>query len=106
MRQDSRPVAVDELERKPGGQKEQAIIELARQAYSGAKGYRGGANGDGTEFELRSSFMFSAILHPHLGVQDSHARMIILNLNPLDRSKATAQPLIKEEWDVQRSCAR
>ena len=97
LRQDSRPVAVDEFERKPGGQKEQAIIELARQAYSGAKGYRGGANGDGTEFELRSSFMFSAILHPHLGVQD-RTRMIILNLNPLDRSKATAQPLIKEEW--------
>lgn len=97
LRQDSRPVAVDEFERKPGGQKEQAIIELARQAYSGAKGYRGGANGEGTEFELRSSFMFSAILHPHLGVQD-RTRMIILNLNPLDRSKATAQPLIKEEW--------
>lgn len=97
IRQDSRPVAVDEFERKPGGQKEQAIIELARQAYSGAKGYRGGANGEGTEFELRSSFMFSAILHPHLGVQD-RTRMIILNLNPLDRSKATTQPLIKEEW--------
>lgn len=97
IRQDSRPVAVDEFERKAGGQKEQAIVELARQAYSGAKGYRGGANGDGTEFELRSSFMFSAILHPHLGVQD-RTRMIILNLNPLDRSSVTAQPLIKEEW--------
>ncbi len=97
IRQDSRPVAVDEFERKPGGHKEQAIIELARQAYSGAKGYRGGSNGEGTEFELRSSFMFSAILHPHLGVQD-RTRMIILNLNPLDRSKATTQPLIKEEW--------
>lgn len=97
IRQDSRPVAVDEFERKPGGQKEQAIIELARQAYSGAKGYRGGANGDGTEFELRSSFMFSAILHPHLGVQD-RTRMIILNLNPLDRNGASRQPVIKEEW--------
>lgn len=96
IRQDSRPVAVDEFERKAGGQKEQAIIELARQAYSGAKGYRGGANGDGTEFELRSSFMFSAILHPHLGVQD-RTRMIILNLNPLDKDNATP-PLIKEEW--------
>jgi hypothetical protein len=97
IRQDSRPVAVDEFERKAGGTKEQAIVELARQAYSGAKGYRGGANGDGTEFELRSSFMFSAILHPHLGVQD-RTRMVILNLNPLDKNGASEQPIIKEEW--------
>lgn len=97
IRQDSRPVAVDEFERKAQGQKEQAIIELARQSYSGAKGYRGGANGDGTEFELRSSFIFSAILHPHLGVQD-RTRMIILNLNALDKDANATQPLIKEEW--------
>ncbi|KQR30144.1 hypothetical protein ASF91_15110 [Rhizobium sp. Leaf155] len=97
IRQDSRPVAVDEFERKANGQKEQSIIELARQSYSGAKGYRGGANGDGTEFELRSSFIFSAILHPHLGVQD-RTRMIILNLNALDKDGNAKQPLIQEEW--------
>jgi hypothetical protein len=97
LRQDSRPVAVDEFERKANSNKESAIIELARQSYSGAKGYRGGANGDGTEFELRSSFIFSAILHPHLGVQD-RTRMIILNLNALDKDGNAQQPLIKEEW--------
>lgn len=96
IRQDSRPVAVDEFERKANSGKEGAIIELARQAYSGAKGYRGGANGDGTEFELRSPFVFSAILHPHLGVQD-RTRMIILNLNPLSKSGAVP-PVIKIEW--------
>lgn len=97
IRQDSRPVAVDEFERTANGAKQSAIIELARQSYSGAKGYRGGANGDGTEFELRSSFIFSAILHPHLGVQD-RTRMIILNLNALDKDANAKQPLIKEEW--------
>lgn len=94
--QDSRPIAVDEFERRANSSKEQFIIELARQSYSGAKGYRGGANGEGTEFEIRSPFMFSAILHPHLGVQD-RTRMIILNLNPLDKAGAVP-PVIREEW--------
>lgn len=94
---DSRPIAVDEFERKANSFKEQAIIELARQSYSGAKGYRGGANGEGTEFQLRSPFMFSAILPPAMGVQD-RTRMIILNLNPLDKRKACRQPVIHEEW--------
>src|SRR5690606_22632710 len=51
LKQDSRPVAVDEFERKAHSSKEGQIVELARQSYSGAKGYRGGANGEGTEFE-------------------------------------------------------
>ncbi|CDZ67645.1 Putative nucleoside-triphosphatase [Neorhizobium galegae bv. orientalis] len=95
IRQDSRPVAVDEFERKANSTKETPIVELARQSYSGAKGYRGGANGEGTEFELRSSFMFSAIMPPVLGVQD-RTRMIILNLKALDKSRTTAQPVISD----------
>lgn len=95
LKQDSRPVAVDEFERKAHSSKEGQIVELARQSYSGAKGYRGGANGEGTEFELRSSFMFSAIMPPVLGVQD-RTRMIILNLNALDKKKTTTQPVISD----------
>ncbi|MDW5313738.1 hypothetical protein [Rhizobium sp. PL01] len=95
IKQDSRPVAVDEFERKANSNKEQPIVELARQSYSGAKGYRGGANGDGTEFELRSSFMFSAIMPPVLGVQD-RTRMIILNLKALDKSRTTERPIIPD----------
>lgn len=82
--QDSRPVAVDEFEAKANSAKEQTIIELARQAYSGAKLYRGGSNHEGIEFELRSSFLFSAINPPPLGVQDK-TRMAILNLRKLDK---------------------
>ncbi len=94
--QDSRPVAVDEFEAKANSLKEQGIIELARQSYSGAKLYRGGANHEGVEFELRSSFMFSAIIHPPLTHQDK-TRMAILNLNKLDR-KHGREVVIKDEW--------
>jgi len=92
--QDSRPVAVDEFEAKAGSSKEQSIIELARQAYSGAKLYRGGANHEGVEFELRSSFLFSAINPPPLGVQD-RTRMAILNLKRLDKGAGT-YPVISD----------
>jgi hypothetical protein len=94
--QDSRPVAVDELERKANSYKEQSIIELARQSYSGAKLYRGGSNHEGVEFELRSSFIFSAIIHPPLEHQD-RTRMAILNLDKLDKTHGR-QPIIKEEY--------
>lgn len=92
--QDSRPVAVDEFEAKANSSKEQTIIELARQAYSGAKLYRGGSNHEGIEFELRSSFMFSAINPPPLGVQDK-TRMAILNLRKLDKGHGR-QPTISD----------
>ena len=91
---DSRPVAVDEFEAKANSQKEQSIIELARQAYSGAKLFRGGANHEGVEFELRSSFLFSAILPPPMGVQDK-TRMAILNLHKLDK-KHGKHPVISD----------
>lgn len=95
IKQDSRPVLVDEFEAKARGEKEQSIIELARQAYSGAKLYRGGQNHDGVEFELRCSFAFSAIIPPPLSVQD-RSRMAILNLKPLSND-GSAEPVIKEE---------
>src|SRR3546814_12076676 len=40
--------------------------------------------------------MFSAIMPPVLGVQD-RTRMIILNLNTLDKTKATTQPVISDQ---------
>lgn len=95
IKQDSRPVLVDEFEAKARGEKEQSIIELARQAYSGAKLYRGGQNHDGVEFELRCSFGFSAIIPPPLTVQD-RSRMAILSLKPL-ANDGSAEPVIREE---------
>lgn len=92
---DSRPIAVDEFERKAGGAKETAIIEIARQAYSGDKGYRGGSDGASSEFQLNSAFFFSAILTPHLEQQDK-TRMAIMQLNPLKEHGST--PVVQDFW--------
>ncbi|WP_062222231.1 hypothetical protein [Aureimonas sp. D3] len=86
VKQDSLPVTVDELENKPGSTKATAVIELARLAASGARLYRGGADHEGVDFQARSSFLFSAINPPPLGVQDK-SRMAILNLSRLDANK-------------------
>jgi len=96
IKHDSRPVMIDELEAKARGDKEQAIIEIARQSYSGAELYRGGQNHDGVEFALRCSFAFSAIIPPVLTVQD-RSRMAILNLRPL-AGGTEKEPVIGAEW--------
>ena len=92
---DSRPIAVDEFERKAMHGKETAIIEIARQAYSGDKGYRGGSDGASSEFQLNSAFFFSAILMPHLEQQD-RTRMAIMQLNPLKDHGST--PVVQDFW--------
>ncbi|MCT7662339.1 hypothetical protein [Shinella kummerowiae] len=92
---DSRPIAVDEFERKAQSAKETAIIEIARQAYSGDKGYRGGADGSSSEFQLNSAFFFSAILAPHLEQQDK-TRMAAMQLNPLKEHGTT--PVVQDYW--------
>lgn len=96
IKSDSRPVMVDEFEARARGEKEQSIIELARQAYSGAKLYRGGQNHDGVEFELRCSFGFSAIILPPMSVQD-RSRMAILNLRKLEIEEGSSEPVVSEE---------
>ncbi|WP_152986849.1 hypothetical protein [Pseudovibrio sp. POLY-S9] len=85
VKADSLPVTVDELEAKKGSSKATSIIELARLASSGGKMARGGASHEGTVFQARSCFMFSAILPPPMGVQDK-TRMAILNLKRLDKT--------------------
>lgn len=96
---DSLPVLVDEIENKPGSNRAQSIIELARIAYSGADGYRGGQNGDGTRFTLRCSFFLSAINPPHLMPQDL-TRTAMLDLEPLDNAKkATAGQMQYSDQD-------
>lgn len=95
---DSRPIAVDEFERKANSTKETAIIEIARQAYSGDKGYRGGSDGSSSEFQLNSAFFFSAILPPRLEQQDK-TRMAILQLNPFTDHGQT--PVVQDYWGRQ-----
>lgn len=75
-------VAVDEFEAKADTRKAKAVIELARLSASGAPMMRGGDNHKGTEFQGRSSFLFSSINTPPLDPQDL-SRMAILRLHRL-----------------------
>ena len=83
MKHDALPIMVDELESKPGSTKATSVIELARVAYTGGDIARGGADHEGTTFKMNSSFYFSAINPPPMGVQD-RTRMAVLNLSRLD----------------------
>lgn len=94
VKQDSLPVTVDELEAKKGSSKATAVIELARLASSGGRMSRGGANHEGTTFQARNCFMFSAILPPPMGVQDK-TRMATLNLKKLDKSHGR-EPVVRD----------
>lgn len=91
---DCLPVAVDEFEAKADTRKQKAVIELARLSASGAPMMRGGDNHKGTEFQGRSSFLFSSINTPPLDPQDL-SRMAILRLHRLEPGKP--KPVIAEE---------
>lgn len=93
---DVRPVAVDEIEGGPHNDKATKVMELARVAASGAMGGRGGSEGHGTEFQLRSAFLFSAINTPPLMPQDL-SRMALLRLKKLSTESAGAPPTIDAE---------
>ncbi len=84
VKRDSRPFLVDELESKAGSSRAEAVIELARVAYTGGDISRGGADHEATTFTARNSFAFFAINPPPMGGQDK-SRMAILNLSRLDK---------------------
>ncbi|MBL4768105.1 MAG: hypothetical protein JKY94_10385 [Rhodobacteraceae bacterium] len=83
IKQDSTGVIVDEFEAAANMAKRQPVIDLARIAASGASMFRGGADHTGTTFEVRCSFMFSAINQPAMGSADK-SRMVVLNLGRLE----------------------
>ena len=85
------PVAVDEHEPEEDNRKNNAVVKLARMAASGALMLRGGADHQGTEFVVRSVFMFLSILVPPLMGQDRN-RMAILSLGPLKSESAPELP--------------
>lgn len=81
---DSLPVAIDEIEAKRGSQKTEAVVELARQAYSGGMVLRGGADHEGKEFRAMCPVLFGSILIPSLMPQDL-SRLALLCLEPFDQ---------------------
>lgn len=91
---DTLAVAVDELEAEADNAKQTAVLKLARLAYSGGTGYRGGSSGTGTQFQIRSSFVFSAINAPPLEPQD-YSRMAVCRVDRLEAGTARA-PVLKD----------
>jgi len=81
---DTLPVLLDEQEAGEDDRTIRKMIELAREAASGGVIMRGGAEHAGREFQARSCFLFSSILHPPLSPQDV-SRMAILPMKPLPK---------------------
>jgi hypothetical protein len=92
MAHDARPVALDELEPGADPRKIANVVQLMRDASSGAMGRRGGSDGAPAEFQMRSAFLFSAINNPVTKSQDL-SRMAILRLRPLDRNQPMPAPI-------------
>lgn len=86
---DSLPFLIDELESKAGSTRAEAVIELARVAYTGGDISRGGADHEATTFTARNSFGLFAINAPPMGGQDK-SRMAVVNLDRLDAPNGVA----------------
>lgn len=89
------PVIVDEAEADDDNRKLQALIKLARQASSGGKIVRGGADHQAQDFAARSCFLMSSILIPPLQGQD-RSRMAILELQELALDRP--EPDMPADW--------
>ena len=79
LREDSIAIMIDEMEAAEDTRIVQKILELARIAYSGDSLSRGGQNGTGRDFTLRSSFLGSSIAKPATDASDD-SRMACMNL--------------------------
>lgn len=92
--QDGLAVAVDEFEGKDDNRHAKRVLELARQASSGGQGLRGGDRGTGSEFVIRSAFLFSSINTPPLEPQDiSRFALLKLQKLPADVAEITLDPV-------------
>lgn len=96
--QDALPVAIDEFEAGADTRHAVKVLELARQASSGGQGLRGGDKGTGSEFVIRSAFLFSSINAPPLRPQDL-SRMALLRLSKLPAGQQ-APPISAESCSI------
>jgi len=93
--QDSIAILVDELEAREDPRKNEGVLALARIGYSGDEMRRGGKDGAGKSFTLRSSFMASAVNKPATEAQDD-SRMALLMLR--ERQAAGEKLEINPRW--------
>jgi hypothetical protein len=100
--QDTLAVMFDEIEPDEGNADvHMKIVKLARLAYSGGSGLRGGQDHVSKQFVARSCFLFSSIHHHELPPQDRN-RIAILHLSKFP--KGTAQlvmPAMLKDWGAQ-----
>ena len=96
IKQDSLPVAIDEIEAEADNRKVMAVIKLARLAYSGGTLMRGSQDQTNNQFKLRSAFLFSAINSPPLLPQDM-SRMAVLRVNKFDRAQSGEKVFVIDE---------
>jgi hypothetical protein len=99
MSNDTRPIAIDELEPEADARKVDNVVHLMRGASSGAVGRRGSSGGEAAQYQMRSAFLFSAINNPLHASQDL-SRVAILRLGEL-RKDQTSSPVIDAD-----SCGR
>lgn len=96
VRQDARPVAVDELEAGANIEKVLRVTALAKLGYDGAVMLRGGSDHNPMEFRSRSSFLMSAINPPPVPPAEM-SRMGVLSLVRPDKSRFGDPRVIREE---------
>ncbi len=78
----SLPAALDEQESSADNRKVTSIVELAREASTGAVRVRGGSDQNAHSFNIQSAFVFSSILMPSMEPQDV-SRFAVLDLREL-----------------------
>ncbi|HSV29695.1 MAG TPA: hypothetical protein VLL76_09045, partial [Candidatus Omnitrophota bacterium] len=78
----SLPAALDEQEASADNRKAIGIIELAREAATGAMRVRGSSDHDARSFNIQSAFAFSSILIPPMEPADV-SRFAVLELHKL-----------------------
>lgn len=94
---DALPVAIDEFEATEDNRRVNAILDLARIAYSGARMVRGGQDHKGVEFIARNAFFCSGINLPTMNSANL-SRFAVLDLRRLEVTGDTPPPVMQEEW--------
>lgn len=100
--QDTLAVMFDEIEPDEGNADvHMKIVKLARLAYSGGSGLRGGVDHKSKQFVARSCFLFSSIHHHELPAQDRN-RIAILHLSKFPpKTKSLVLPATLKDWGAQ-----
>lgn len=97
LKQDTRAVAVDELEAEADPRKADAVLALMRAASSGDFRRRGSSDQRAIETHLRSAFLFSAINNP-IGRSQDVSRVAVLRLRELNRDQTKPPAVNAETW--------